>query len=168
MIIAAILITIITILVAILNRSWKWQVCPICAGVSATWLLMTIAVLAGWLSSDYKLPIAMLMGATVVGVAFQGSPSTTLDNPKVVLGKEKFERRSNLWFWKAPVIILGMLLAYWLFRNMSWWAVVIEVAILIVLLRAFFFKDWTAPKIKSPNRDSLQVGQIKKQMEKCC
>ncbi len=50
----------------------KVNICPICAGVAGTWLWMFAGILTDQLPiASYQLPIAILMGGSVVGIAYQ-------------------------------------------------------------------------------------------------
>jgi hypothetical protein len=148
---AILLMTAITIIFAVLNRTWRWQVCPICAGVSGSWLILTAGiVLARW-SGDYKLPIAMLMGGTVVGIAFQG--------------ETKFDwAKKGIYTWRAPVIILGMPIAYWLFKNMSLMTLVIEIVTLAILMYSFFIRSYKVSKRKN----GKHITELENKMKNCC
>src|SRR3989344_6586399 len=128
MITAIILVVVITLIFSVLNKWLPFKICPICAGVSGSWLLLTAGIVLGRWSGDYKLPIAMLMGGTVVGIAFQGEAK--LDWAK-----------KGIYVWKAPVVIFGMPMAYWLFKNMNPATFVIEVFLLAVLVYLFFIKS---------------------------
>src|SRR3989344_2590488 len=66
-------ILIITAVVAALNRFLPFPLCPICSGVSATWLFLTAFVIAGFLEREAFMPLVLLlMGGTVVGISYQG------------------------------------------------------------------------------------------------
>ena len=55
-----------------LNRVLPFRICPICAGVAGTWLWMLAGLLFGFIStSNFQLPISILMGGSVVGIAYQ-------------------------------------------------------------------------------------------------
>ncbi|MEK7190231.1 MAG: hypothetical protein AAB661_00500, partial [Patescibacteria group bacterium] len=46
-----------------------FQICPICAGVSLTWLWMLFGMGLGFLSVEkYQMVIAILMGGSVIGI----------------------------------------------------------------------------------------------------
>lgn len=151
MITAIFLVVLITVIFMTLNKSLPFKICPICAGVSGSWLILTAGIVLGRWSGDYKLPIAMLMGGTVVGIAFQG--------------EAKFDwAKKSIYMWKAPVIILGMLLAYWLFNNMSPVTMVAEILFLSSLVYYLFIKSSRS----SRHGDDQHVTELEKKMEKCC
>lgn len=151
MITAILLVLVITVIVAVLNRSLPFKICPVCAGVSGSWLILTAGiVLARW-SGDYKLPIAMLMGGTVVGIAFQG--------------EAKFDwAKKGIHMWKAPVIILGMPVAYWLFKNMSPITLMVEILVLAILMYYFFIKTSGT----SRHVHDRHVIELESKMKDCC
>lgn len=151
MFLSVILITIITTLFALLNRVWKWRVCPICAGVSGSWLTLTAGIVFGDWSVDYRLPIAMMMGGTVVGIAFQG--------------EARFDwAKKGIYMWKAPVVVIGMPVAYWLFKNMSLMALAAEILFLSVIAYFFFIKS----SIGKKHNDTRNITELEEKMKKCC
>jgi len=69
MIIVILSILIFTGIVWALNKKLPVQICPICAGVSLTWLWMLLGMSYGLLSIEkYQLITAVLMGGSVVGI----------------------------------------------------------------------------------------------------
>lgn len=69
MITAILSILILTCVVLVLNKKLPFQICPICAGVSLTWLWMLFGMGYGLLSVEkYQLVTAILMGGSVVGI----------------------------------------------------------------------------------------------------
>src|SRR3989338_1204242 len=68
--------------------------CPICAAVSGTWLVLSAGVAWGFLTpSAWLIPVALLMGGSVIGIA------------------NKMENHKKL------IIVLGMPIAYLLVTN---------------------------------------------------
>ena len=62
-------ILVLTILVWAVNKKLPFQICPICAGVSLTWMWMLLGIWLGRLSvPDYELLTAVLMGASIGGM----------------------------------------------------------------------------------------------------
>lgn len=151
MITAILLVLVITVIVVALNKSLPFKVCPICAGISGSWLILTAGILLARWSGDYKLPIAMLMGGTVVGIAFQG--------------EAKFEwAKKGIYMWKAPVIILGMPVAYWLFKNMSLMTLAVEIAALAILMYSFFIRSHNISK----HENDKHITELENKMKNCC
>lgn len=151
MITAIILVTIITLIFVVLNKMLPFKICPICAGVSGSWLILTAGIVFGHWSGDYKLPIAMLMGGTVVGIAFRG--------------EAKFNwAQKGIYMWKAPVVIVGMPIAYWLLKNMSPIIFVVEATLLALLIYIFFIKSLRS----EARKDNRRVGELEEKMKGCC
>ena len=121
----------------------RLEICPICAVVASTWLILTALVLAGYLNSEIFLPlISLLMGGTVVGVAYQ-------------IGKRK------------PVVIgLGMLFAFWAVRNLSVKIFALEVAVLAVLAYFLFLKQ--IKKTAAASAADSKAAELEEKMKQCC
>ena len=69
MIIAIISILLITLAVWGINKKLPIQICPICAGVTLTWLWMFLGMWFGFISvSRYEFLTAVLMGASIGGI----------------------------------------------------------------------------------------------------
>ena len=69
MIIPLLSIFVLTIFVWVINKKLPIQICPICAGVSLTWLWMLFGMSSGMLSIEkYQLMTAILMGGSIVGI----------------------------------------------------------------------------------------------------
>lgn len=69
MINAIISIFVLTSIVWVSNKILPLKICPICAGVSLTWLWMLFGMSYGFLSVEkYQIVTAILMGGSVVGI----------------------------------------------------------------------------------------------------
>ncbi len=69
MIYAILSILVFTLIVWTLNKTLLIKICPICAGVSLTWLWMLTGMWLGFLSvSRYEIITAVLMGASIGGI----------------------------------------------------------------------------------------------------
>lgn len=148
MIIASISIVVITFMFWLLNKQWSFKLCPVCAGVSLTWLWLLVGMWRGQLlAADYQLPIASLAGGTVVGLMSKLEP---LIKVKPVL------------IWKTLFIISGfgavysLLMANWLMFSMG--AVLASAGTLV-------FKRSTA---EPENKESEQTKALKEQLKRCC
>lgn len=151
----AVLISILAItgLIHYLNRFWPFKVCPVCIGVSGAWLGLSAMILSGrLLIADYQLLIAMLMGGSVVGIAYQGE-------------KRFLWAQESIFRFKVPATIIGLVLAYWALRNLSWLVFGVELAVLGILAYVFFIKPAVKPL---PPQEAKRVAELEKQMEKCC
>ncbi len=139
----------ITGLLWLLNRIQAFKICPICAGVSGTWLWMLAAKFLGF-QIDLIIP-AMLMGGSVVGIAYQ-------------LEKKLPAASSG---WQTPLLLktlfipAGFIAAYGIL--VQWW-IVFLVALVFLLLASFLF-------LFSGNKPSSQkeaVKELEKKMKDCC
>lgn len=152
MIIFIIVISILAITgaVAVWNRLGFIWICPICAGVSGTWLWTLIGVLAGQLPiTNYQLPIGILMGGSTVGIAYQ-------------LEKRLPPNRSAL-FWKTFFIPAGFFTAYSTL-NQFWISTILGLATILAIYGWFFL-------LGNKSRDSgsgLRIEALEKKMEDCC
>ena len=137
----------ITILVWIANRTLPlpFSICPICAGVTGTWLWLMGAHFWGY-QIDLIIP-AMLMGGTVVGVM---SKLERLIEPKFVL------------VWKTVFVVSGFLAVNSLIMN-QWLGLVLGVIIALVFTFSFKIR-----KIKSSKQTSDQTKELEQKMKNCC
>lgn len=99
---------------------------------------------------EYGLPILMMMGATVVGVAYQGEE------------RFGFAKRS-IWHWKIPATIIGLMVFYRLFINLGWISFFIETGLILFLGFTFFTK-------KNEQRKKLnhEIEDLKQRLNDCC
>lgn len=153
-------ISILTITCAVwmVNKVFPFQVCPICAGVSGTWLWMLAASLLGY-QIDLII-VAMLLGGSVVGIAYQ-------------LEKKLPVGRSPL-LWKTLFIPTGFVAAYSLVASQ--WAVLVGSAGLAGILALVFLRRSGKQQVGSKVAAQSQLGEprpmgredLKKKMENCC
>lgn len=120
-------------------------VCPICLGVSATWLWMLAARQAG--AAVDTTMLALLLGASVVG----GAQWVQARLPP---------RRSPL-LWKALAIPAGCIAAYGLVAQ--WWVLAAAAAAAAALLAALFLR---APQQAAG--DAALIAQLEERMKQCC
>ncbi len=167
MLIAIVTISILAItgLTWLLNRILPFKICPICAGVSLTWLWMLAAKFLGY--EIDLLILAMLMGGSVVGIAYQIE--------KKLLARRSLARPAEPWrsggeggpdgrsplLWKTLFIPVGFVAAYGIL--MQWWSVFL-VSIIFLLQIAFIF---LSPKKESRGRNQ-KVGELEEKMKNCC
>ena len=156
MMFAVISILVITGAVWTLNKVMPFKVCPVCAGVSGTWIILTVLMLKGILqhSSD-MIAIAMLMGGTVVGIAYQGE--------KVLLWPKKWPV-----LWKLMVMAIGFPAAYYSVQHMSWVALIFEFAVLTLLVYIFFVRHGKSVPHVPHRTDPADVQDLEKKLESCC
>jgi len=148
-----IVITTISI-VAITGLVWgakkilPFPVCPICAGVSGTWLWMLGLKFLGY-PVDITI-LTMLLGGSVVGIAYQ-------------VEKRLPDNRSPL-LWKVLFIPLGFVTAYSLVY--SWWLIFGIMAVGLAALALMFLKLSGTTK-RHPEHDK-RVRELEEKMKKCC
>lgn len=131
----------------------KIHICPLCVIVSGTWLMLSIGVAWGYLSiALYGLPIALLMGGTVVGIAYQGER------------RLHWASRNNL-LWKTVIVALGMPIAYMFVTHLSKSVVGIELVLLLVIAYFFFVKR---PMRSRGSVSNTRISDIEEKMEHCC
>ena len=141
-------ILIVTILVRLANKAMPFQVCPICAGVFLTWVWLIIAYTIGY-QINLAIP-ALLMGGSVVGIAYQL--------------EKKFRNLSagRILLWKVFFIPAGFIAAYGILEQLP---AVFLLAIVLLLLISFVL---LSSKDSTKNSHLETVGDIEKKMEDCC
>lgn len=123
------------------KKFWLPRACPLCLGVSGTWFLMSIAVVAGRAGlEEYKNLIFLLIGGTVVGIAYL--------------------MQSNRG--RFLVTILGMALAYEFVANLGQTSLVAAAGVLAILFYLFFVRT---PR---PERENREVTELEKKLKNCC
>ncbi|MDO8600984.1 MAG: hypothetical protein Q7R73_05295 [bacterium] len=148
-IIATISILGITAFVWTANRILPFYICPICAGVSGTWIWIVIGMFFGLLDAgSWSLVAALAMGGSVVGIAYQ-------------MEKYLSERCSPL-LWKTLFIPTGFVLVY---SILSRWMVGFWVS--APLLAIWLLSCWGRSRRNSAE-DNKQIEMLKKKMKNCC
>ncbi len=151
MLIVVFLIILITAAVYFMNRLSSFKLCPVCAGVSGTWLLLVLGIIIGLLPYDQFRPlILLLMGATAVGIAYQGEK------------KFKFAQK-GVWRWKAPAIIAGLVVFWSLSLLVNWYTFILELVLISVLAYVFFIR-----RDRRRQKNNQKADELKKKLEECC
>lgn len=146
-IIVAISVSAITAFVWLLGRVSPFKICPICAGVSGTWAWMLVGMFLGFLPTpDLLLPTSILMGGSVVGIAYRLEKRLTGGNMPL--------------FWKSAFMIAGFATAYELVSFRWGYA---TIAFVMVALIGLFF-----PKFAGEDKDEKKIKEIEKGLEQCC
>lgn len=135
----------LTVLVWLVNRILPFAVCPICAGVSGTWLWLMVAYFWGY-PVVLTIP-ALLLGGTVVGAM---SKLERFVEPKFVL------------VWKTAFVISGFWAANGLITG-NW--LIFAMGIILTLAATLTCK---IRKIKIDKPESERVEKLKNKMENCC
>ncbi|MCL5795126.1 MAG: hypothetical protein M1338_02110 [Patescibacteria group bacterium] len=149
-----IIITVISIftlsfLVWLANRFLPFKICPICAGVSGTWIWLIIGYFLGY-QINLIIP-AILMGGSVVGLAYQL--------------EKKLPAESTSWheslLWKTLFIPAGFVLTYSILTK-EW--LISSVVIVFLLGISFLFLSSSS---KSDSNKEI-IKKLKQKMDKCC
>lgn len=138
-------IIVLTALAAVVRVVSPVRVCPICAGVSGTWIWMLIAREFGRAADPIAL--AILMGGSVVGIAYQVD--------------RRLASRPGLWF-KALVIPAGFVGAYGAVIG-AWTPALAGVGAASVIIASF---AWSSRTTRSVDREI--VAEAEKKLEDCC
>jgi hypothetical protein len=128
----------------LVNRILPFTICPICAGVFLTWAWLVIAHFLGY-QINLVVP-ALLMGGSVVGVAYQFEKKFSNSSAKAML------------FWKTLFIPAGFVAAYGVLEQL--WIVFLITTVFLFSVSLLFVN-----KASSRNRIS---GDLEKKMENCC
>ena len=121
------------------------SICPICFGVAGTWSWMLAARFAGFPVDPTML--AMLMGASVVGLAHQFEPRL-------------LRERSRL-LWNTLVLPIGFVGVYGLVSER--WSAAAAAALALALVIAWFVLPW-----RPVRTDEEVVKKLEQQMKHCC
>jgi hypothetical protein len=147
-------ILVITFLAWVANKFLPFKVCPICAGVSLTWLWILVGILLDALPvTSYQLLVSILMGGTVVGIAYQGEKSMNIAS-------------KNFLKFRTAIIVPGFILVYFALANVSWLTLIIEAAVLTVVTYLFFILP--SDKAISLPTDKRKVAELEEKMKECC
>ncbi len=134
----------------------KNTICPICVGVSSLWLLMSAGMVWGYLASPvFLVPVALLMGGTVVGIAY--------------LGEKQYRWAArHAQAWKMLVICSGMPLAYFLVTHLANLTIIAEFFLLLIIAYFFFLKRSRSHIAGEASEGNGRIREIEEQMEQCC
>ena len=125
------------------NRFLPFRVCPICAGVSATWLWMIVARSFGYEIDPILL--ATLMGGSVVGVAHAA--------------EHRMRSHYSPLLWKALFIPAGFAAVYGIV-SYSWIIIAAAAARIVVLIWRFLADEG--------EKRNKTVEELEKKMKDCC
>jgi len=93
-IIAVVSIVVFTVIAWAMNKKLPIKICPICAGVSLTWLWMLLGMGYGLLSIEkYQLITAVLMGGSVVGITNKLQEKYKILKEQRILAQEKNNKK---------------------------------------------------------------------------
>jgi len=123
-------VLVISLFVWITNHFSPFRICPICAGVSGTWIWILTGHFLGY-EVDLIIP-ALLMGGSVVGI------SSKLDK-----------------IWKIIFILLGFILAYNLLLE-NWMVLAIFLVVFVLILLVFLASNKEANSNKGVTKELEQ------------
>lgn len=149
-IIATISILVISFAVWLLNKAMPFKICPVCTGVSLTWFLISVGIVIGLLETNsWELIVAIAMGGTAAGIAFQAEKRFNWHSPMM----------------KLPIIIIGFILSYFAVGNISLWTLMAEAAIILILGYLFFISKFDS---SANAADSKKLKELEEKMKDCC
>ena len=148
-IIAIISILSLSLLVWVADRFLPFRICPICAGVSGTWIWLVAGHFLGY-QVDLTIP-AILMGGSAVGLAYQL--------------EKKLPAESTGWraplLWKILFVPAGFIAAYSILTE-NWFVFLAAVIFLFGVSFLFLFQN------NKSNLDKETTKKLKQEMDKCC
>jgi len=153
MIIIIALISIYTIagLAVLFGRVTGKRLCPICAGVSGTWIWMLAAYFVGWspfgVHIDLFVP-AILMGGSVVGIAYQAEKYLAPHITPLA--------------WKMAFTPFGFLAVYSV--TQAWWWILLLAVVVMFVTAALCVRFGS----RIGGGDTRRIENIEKKMEQCC
>ena len=134
-------------LAALVNAIAKKKVvCPVCAGVSSTWILILVGIFSGRLVAENWASIAVLLiGGSVVGIVYQL--------------ERKMVNVKSFWKWKLFFMPLGFLLGH----SIVFWRLARGLTTLGILLLGYALCVLL-------NQKTISVGanELKDKMKDCC
>lgn len=122
----------------------------VCVAVSLTWFLISAGIVMGLLEADnWKLIIAIAMGGTAVGIAFQAEKRFGWHSPMT----------------KFIIIVTGFVLAYLAVGNINTWTLAAE-AVIIMALGYLFFIFGIGSGVNAS--DPKKLKELEEKMKDCC
>jgi len=148
LIIVIISILIITFATWLLRKYLSLKICPICVGVALTWIWLLVGMKLNLLSTvNYQLPVAILMGGTVVGLMSK---------------LEQFVNQKFILIWKTIFVASGFSAVYGLI-NTDW--TMFAVGAILAVVVTFVLKT---RGVEPEKQESEQVKKLKEKMKNCC
>lgn len=139
------------------TKQWSNKLlCPICIGVSLTWLWLLAAMWLGVISySQFIIPVALLMGGSVVGIAYQYAE----------FRKQGLTKLTWLIWMIVPgfVTVYGLLGQEWLIAGLG------ALVWLGFALYALGIGDQSGKQAGGVDKNSdTRRKQLEKELEECC
>ena len=137
-------IWLISFIAALWNKLSYLKLCPICAGVSGTWIMFIALKFMGYEVNPVIL--ALLLGGSVVGFSYKA---------------DKFVGSKKIMAWKLAFIPVGFLAAYDLVYFSP--RIFIWLAVLAVIVYMFIFY-----KAKTREKEKDNIKNLEEKMKNCC
>ena len=154
LVIVIVSIAAVTLVLYLFNKTSPFKVCPICAGVSLSLLWVSIGFYNGMLpDAGWTMLLAILMGGTVVGIAYQAEKTFRWAKENNVLSK-------------TLIIVAGLPLVYLAIENLALGTILIEAVLMAILIYFFFIKK--SGNIGPHSNDGKTISDLEKQLEECC
>jgi len=131
----------------------KLKPCILCVAVSALWLIASLLVALGYMDAGvWQIPIALLMGTSIMGIAGQG--------------EKKFARLAEHPIaTKGTAIVICVPLAYIAIINLSVFVVFVEFSVMLVLSYVLF-RSWD--KEQSKGKSDKNTESLLSKLKNCC
>lgn len=134
------------------NSRFPVRICPICAGISGTWLWILTGMYTGFLDpGSWNLIAALGLGGSAVGIAYAA------DN--------RFPQKSTPLFWRITLIPLGFAIAYALLTIRPR----LSVLVLVFLAEAviiYLFSELNTRVVSE--EEKLRNKKLEEKMRDCC
>lgn len=144
----------LALLAFLAKKAFRIAVCPPCVGVAGTWIWIVVGIFIGLLDQkEWILIAAMLMGASVTGLAFQLE--------KKLPFREHLAHKLPI-LWKTFFLPFGFLAA-WSILARLWFLLAISLLSLLFLGIRFF-------RNPHPERvsDEKKIEKLTKELDNCC
>lgn len=126
------------------NRVFNIRLCPVCAGVAGTWLLMLVL---RFLEYPISIPLlTMFLGGSAVGIAY-------------TIEKKLPPARSRMLF-KAFFIPVGFITAYGIVIEN--WIMALGAIVALLVISGVFLSS------REQRQDSEKAEELKKKLDECC
>lgn len=137
----------VTAIVSYLNKKLPVRFCPLCTGVAFTWLWMVGGAVSNILSYEYLITAGILMGGSVVGIAYMAEKN-------LPSGKSKIG-------WLTSFVLTGFGAVYGVvFLNV--WLILLFFASIMAVVGFFFYTK------KIGKGRKKRIEKIEKELEDCC
>jgi|SRR3989344_5060378 len=127
------------------NKTFKTNICPICAGTALTWIWMLAARSVGY--DTNPVIIGILMGGSVVGIAY--------------MLERHIAHSTSAMIWKLVFIPAGFATVYGIIASQ--WPLFWFSAFILAIAGVFARKQRRVTM-----RDDKKIQELKQKMRRCC